>query len=176
MLLTRSWRTCVNTVTLWCSRPSWYRDLIIYVHSIKSSSFIYRWNRVEGLEKFLILVYFTFTFLLKKWMKFFHVHVTQSKLAIDLHCQNMVRAFHFCLLQGEWRAYPSGDLVARDVAWGPWRSITPLLWWAQCQGYVCCAWASTCHDGKRATDTQRDLLQPGTCLHRLESSLYFGSV
>lgn len=175
MLLTRSWRTCVNTATLWCSRPSWYRDLIIYVHSIKSSSsFIYRWNRLEGLEVSHPCL-FHIQVSIKK-MKFFRVHVTQSKLAIDLHCQNIVWAFHFCLHPGEWRAYPSGDLMARDVARGPWRGVTPLLRWAQCQGHVCCAWASTCHDGERTTDTQRDLLQPGACLHRLGSNLYFGSV
>lgn len=67
---------------------------------------------------------------------------------------------------GERGAYPSGHLVAWDVARRTRRGITPLLWRAQRQGHVCCARTPACHDGEGTTDSERDFFQPGMWLLR----------
>lgn len=142
MLLTKSWRTCVNTATLWFSRPSWYRHLILLKKKHCSNRLL-------------------FGHLLQET----NLNCKYCARRPDIWCfiplsflkQCEWRVWPFLLHPGEWGAYPSGHLVAWDVARGPWRGFTSLLWRAQRQGHVCCAGASTCYDGEGTTDPQRDL-------------------
>lgn len=64
----------------------------------------------------------------------------------------------FCLCLGKWGADQGGYSVAWNVAWGAGGGVTSVLWREECQGDVCCPGAPTCHDGERATNSERNIL------------------